>query len=80
MQGFNKEIEDLHRVQKAYAIPDGELRESMKQDNKDFIQPKYHAFLRRYINVPFTKNIEKYHKYSEKDVSRFISEFFESAA
>ncbi|KAK2185572.1 hypothetical protein NP493_228g06031 [Ridgeia piscesae] len=78
--GFNKEIEDLHRVQKAYAIPDGELRESMKQDNKDFIQPKYHAFLRRYINVPFTKNIEKYHKYSEKDVSRFISEFFESAA
>ena len=43
-QGFNKEIEEICKVQKAYAIPDQELRESLKKENCDFIVPRYEMF------------------------------------
>lgn len=42
--GFNKEIEDIGKVQRGYSIPDVQLRESIKRDNKELIIPKYHAF------------------------------------
>lgn len=43
-QGFNKEIEEIKRAQTQYAIPDPDLRESLKRDNRAFIVPKYHSF------------------------------------
>jgi exocyst complex protein 7 len=43
-QGFNKEMEEIAKVQRSYSIPDVELRESLKRDNKEYILPKYHAF------------------------------------
>lgn len=42
--GFNKEMEEITRIQKAYAVPDVQLRESLKRDNKEFILPKYTMF------------------------------------
>ncbi|KAJ8976621.1 hypothetical protein NQ317_017451 [Molorchus minor] len=42
--GFNKEIEEISKVQRGYSIPDIELRESIKRDNKELIIPRYHAF------------------------------------
>lgn len=53
--GFNKEIDDLVRIQKGYAIPDAELRESLKKDNKEFVLPKYREFLAKYRVTNFTK-------------------------
>lgn len=44
LKGFNKEIEEMQRVQRGYSIPDLELRESIKRDNKEQILPKYQAF------------------------------------
>lgn len=44
LQGFNKEMEDIIKVQRSYSIPDVELRESLKRDNKENILPKYNAF------------------------------------
>lgn len=43
-QGFNKEMEEMSRVQRSYSIPDRELRESLKRDNMEYILPKYQAF------------------------------------
>lgn len=37
-------------------------------------------FLSRYVSVPFTKNTEKYVKYSPADVSTMIDKFFDVAA
>lgn len=37
-------MEEITRTQKAYAVPDVELRESLKRDNKEFILPKYTMF------------------------------------
>jgi len=73
-------MEDIHRVQKAFAIPDTELRDTLREDNKQFIMPYYRAFLQRYRTLPFTRNHDKYIKYSEQDVCRFIDGFFDAAS
>ncbi|KAJ9587571.1 hypothetical protein L9F63_019002 [Diploptera punctata] len=78
--GFNKEMEEIAKVQRSYSIPDVELRESLKRDNKEYILPKYHAFYEKYSNVPFTKNPEKYIKYTPAQVSALIDRFFDVAA
>ncbi|PRD27639.1 UNVERIFIED_CONTAM: Exoc7 [Trichonephila clavipes] len=78
--GFNKEMEEITRTQKAYAVPDVELRESLKRDNKEFIIPKYTMFYEKYIDAGFTKNTDKYIKYTPQDISNTIDTFFDAAA
>jgi len=79
-QGFNREIEEIQRVQKAFAIPDAELRDTLREDNKRFILPYYAAFLQRYRTVAFSRNPDKYIRYSEHDISTFIDGFFDAAS
>ncbi|XP_053211106.1 exocyst complex component 7-like [Panonychus citri] len=78
--GFNKEIEELRKVQKAYAIPDAELRESLKKDNAMFIVPRYEQFYKKYSNMAFSKNIDKYVKFSPNEVYNIIQSFFDATA
>ncbi|XP_062575861.1 exocyst complex component 7-like [Saccostrea cucullata] len=78
--GFNKELEDILRSQKGYAIPDPELREQMKKDNKDFIIPSYRMFLDKYKRLNFTKNPTKYIKYSVQDVAEVVDKLFDMSA
>jgi exocyst complex protein 7 len=78
--GFNKEIDEISGTQKSYSIPDVELRESLKRDNKEYICPKYNGFYEKYANVPFTKNHEKYVRYTPAQVSSLIDSFFDAAA
>ncbi|VEN53710.1 unnamed protein product [Callosobruchus maculatus] len=78
--GFNKEIEEISKVQRGYSIPDIELRESIKRDNKELIIPKYNAFYNRYASMQFTKNPEKYIKHKPDEVSAIIDRFFDVAA
>jgi len=78
--GFNKEMDEITAAQRCYSIPDPELRESLKRDNKEYICPKYHGFYDKYVHVPFTKNPEKYVKYTPAEVSSLIDSFFDAAA
>ena len=78
--GFNKEIEEITATQRSYSIPDGELRESLKRDNKEYVCPKYNSFYDKYALVPFTKHTEKYVKYTPAEVSSLIDSFFDAAA
>ncbi|RZF38575.1 hypothetical protein LSTR_LSTR010908 [Laodelphax striatellus] len=78
--GFNKEMEEMAKLQRGYSIPDVELRESLKRDNKEYILPKYNAFYDKYSNLPFTKNPEKYVKYTPEQVAALIERFFDVAA
>ena len=73
-------MDDIYRIQKSYAIPDAELRNGLKEENKEFVLPVYTAFLARYKLANFTKNPEKYIKYTANDVSSFINKFFDAAA
>ncbi|XP_019875893.1 exocyst complex component 7 [Aethina tumida] len=78
--GFNKEIEEISKVQRGYSIPDIQLRESIKRDNKELIIPKYNAFYNKYSVLNFTKNPEKYIKHKPDEVSLIIDRFFDLAA
>ncbi|XP_033730844.1 exocyst complex component 7-like [Pecten maximus] len=78
--GFNKELDEILRMQKGYAIPDQELREMLKKENRDFIVPSYTVFLQKYEKLNFTKNRDKYIKYSIQDVEGTIGKFFDTSA
>ncbi|XP_062508793.1 exocyst complex component 7-like [Corticium candelabrum] len=80
-RGFNTDFEELHLIQKHYAIPDERLRDSIRQDNVDFLVPHYTTFYDRYASAPFTKNPDKYLKYTPEDVERTLKvSFFDTAA
>lgn len=80
LQVFNKEFDELAREQRSYSVPDIELRESLKRDNKEHILPKYQTFYDKYSSVQFSKNPDKYIRYSPAQVSSVIDTFFDVAA
>ncbi|KAI5727473.1 hypothetical protein M8J77_002830 [Diaphorina citri] len=73
-------MEEISRIQRGYSIPDVELRESIKRDNKEYILPKYKAFYDRYSTLPFSKNPEKYVKYTPEQIAALLDRFFDVAA
>lgn len=41
---FNKELEDICKIQRSLSVPDILLREGLKRDNAENIVPKYNTF------------------------------------
>ncbi|XP_036756169.2 exocyst complex component 7 isoform X8 [Manis pentadactyla] len=79
-KGFNDGLEELCKIQKAWAIPDTEQRDRIRQAQKNIVKETYGAFLHRYSNVPFTKNPEKYIKYRVEQVGDMIDRLFDTSA
>ncbi|XP_043441558.1 exocyst complex component 7 isoform X4 [Prionailurus bengalensis] len=79
-QGFNDGLEELCKIQKAWAIPDTEQRDKIRQAQKNIVRETYGAFLHRYGSVPFTKNPEKYIKYRVEQVGDMIERLFDTSA
>ncbi|CAG0913639.1 unnamed protein product [Notodromas monacha] len=75
--GFNKDFEDLVRVQSAYAVPDASLKHMLRQENVEYVVPKYNAFYTKFSELPFTKNRSKYVKYTPNEVAAMIGRLFE---
>lgn len=42
-------MDEIVKVQRGYSIPDVELRESLKRDNKEHIIPKYNDFYNMWV-------------------------------
>uniref|UniRef100_A0A8D1AG68 Exocyst complex component 7 n=1 Tax=Sus scrofa TaxID=9823 RepID=A0A8D1AG68_PIG len=78
--GFNDGLEELCKIQKAWAIPDTEQRDKIRQAQKNIVKETYGAFLHRYGSVPFTKNPEKYIKYRVEQVGDMIDRLFDTSA
>ncbi|NWU96572.1 EXOC7 protein, partial [Upupa epops] len=79
-KGFNDGLEELCKIQKAWAIPDVEQRDKIRRAQKTIVKETYGAFLNRYVNVPFTKNPEKYIKYQVDQVGEMIERLFDTSA
>ncbi|XP_059854253.1 exocyst complex component 7 isoform X1 [Delphinus delphis] len=79
-KGFNDGLEELCKIQKAWAIPDMEQRDKIRQAQKNIVKETYGAFLHRYGSVPFTKNPEKYIKYRVEQVGDMIDRLFDTSA
>ena len=43
-KGFNTELEELHRIQKDWSLPDPVLRSRVRDDNIELIIPLYTTF------------------------------------
>lgn len=76
--GFNKEFQELHRLNKTYAVPDQELRSQLREACKREFLPHYRQFYNFCMGQEFTKNKEKYAKYPPELVASMIDQFFES--
>ncbi|XP_003461479.1 exocyst complex component 7 isoform X4 [Cavia porcellus] len=79
-KGFNDGLEELCKIQKAWAIPDTEQRDKIRQAQKNIVKETYGVFLHRYGSVPFTKNPEKYIKYRVEQVGDMIDRLFDTSA
>ncbi|KAM4526617.1 exocyst complex component 7 isoform 8-T8 [Fundulus diaphanus] len=79
-KGFNDGLEELCKIQKGWAIPDKEQRDSIRQSQKKIVSDAYRAFLQRCANISFTKNPEKYHKYRPEEVEEMIEKLFDTSA
>ncbi|XP_009894012.1 PREDICTED: exocyst complex component 7 isoform X6 [Charadrius vociferus] len=77
-KGFNDGLEELCKIQKAWAIPDMEQRDKIRRAQKTIVKETYGAFLNS--NVPFTKNPEKYIKYQVDQVGEMIEKLFDTSA
>lgn len=72
-------MEEISRLQQNYAVPDPELRSNLQKASKDYIVPKYREFYDKYSRVSFTKNTDKYVKYTPDAVADLIDNFFDVA-
>ncbi|KAM4692204.1 exocyst complex component 7 isoform 1-T1 [Rhinophrynus dorsalis] len=80
-KGFNEGLEEICKIQKSWAIPDKRQRERIRQAQKSIVQEAYGAFLHKYgTGVNFTKNPEKYIKYSVDQVGDMIERLFDTSA
>lgn len=79
-KGFNTEFEELHQIQKTYSVPDTQLRDQLRNENMDLILPHYTAFKEKYSTLPFTKNPEKYIKYTVEEIEAMLKSFFDVSA
>ncbi|KAL2915192.1 exocyst complex component exo70 [Polyrhizophydium stewartii] len=79
-KNFNKEFDELFQTQKAYAIPDVELRAQVVKEVKQVLLPMYNRFLDRYNESDFTKNKEKYIKYDKDSLAAALDKFFDASS
>lgn len=76
--GFNKEFQELHRSNRTYAVPDMELRFQLREACKMEFMQYYQQFYSYHINQDFSKNKEKYIKYTPELIASMIDQFFEA--
>ncbi|EDV27966.1 uncharacterized protein TRIADDRAFT_53055 [Trichoplax adhaerens] len=79
-KAFNTGFEEVQRIQQHYSIPDEQLRNNIRKENIDTVVPLYEAFLQKHGNSQFTKNRDKYVKYSVQDLVNALSTFFDVSA
>uniref|UniRef100_A0A8C2ARA6 Exocyst complex component 7 n=1 Tax=Cyprinus carpio TaxID=7962 RepID=A0A8C2ARA6_CYPCA len=78
-KGFNDGLDELCKIQQGWAVPDKEQRDAIRQAQKRVVSEAYRAFL-QCANISFTKNPEKYHRYTPEQVEKMIDKLFDTSA
>ena len=79
-KSFNTEFDDLIKTQQQWAIPNGDVKRELRDMVKQKIVPEYTALCEKYRMVQFTKNIEKYLKYTADEVNQNIEKLFDQSS
>lgn len=75
-KGFNTDLEEIKQLHSQYSVPDMELKKKIYDRICELVVPKYTDFLKRYRDVHFTKNVEKYVKYHLEEVTTLIGNIY----
>ncbi|CAG7877617.1 unnamed protein product [Brassica rapa] len=77
-KAFNAMLEDVHRSQSTWSVPDAQLREELRISLSEHLIPAYRSFLGRFRgNIESGRHPENYLKYSVEDIDRIVLDFFE---
>ncbi|KAJ8323269.1 exocyst complex component exo70 [Batrachochytrium dendrobatidis] len=79
-KNFNKDFDEMFQTQKAYAIPDVELRAQVIKEVRQVLLPMYNRFYDRYVETEFSKNKEKYIKYDKDALTGALDKFFDASS
>lgn len=78
LKTFNMQFEELHQRQSQWAVPDPELRESLRLAVAEVLLPAYRSFIKRFGPlIENGKTPQKYIRYTPEDLDRMLGEFFE---
>eukprot|EP01134_Creolimax_fragrantissima_P007466 CFRG7466T1 len=75
-KGFNSEFEEASQRQMRYSVPDEELKSYLRNLNIEILIPHYKDFRVRADKIHFSKNTQKYIKYSVQSLEIMLMNFF----
>uniref|UniRef100_F6WWX5 Exocyst complex component 7 n=1 Tax=Ciona intestinalis TaxID=7719 RepID=F6WWX5_CIOIN len=73
---FNNDFDDLVKTHQQWAMPSSEVRKEIRNSVKTKLVQPYAELHEKYRMVQFTKNIEKYLKYTPESVAENIDRMF----
>lgn len=74
---FNTHFDELYHTQRYYAIPDSDLRSTLRNDNVELIVGGYKNLYETFKDVHFSSSPAKYMKYTANTVESMINKFFD---
>lgn len=78
-KNFNLAIEEAHRIQSTWSVPDPQLREELRISIAEKLLPAYRSFLGRFRHyLENNRHSEMFIKYSVEDLESALLDFFEA--
>ncbi|GAB4850023.1 hypothetical protein Ancab_029321 [Ancistrocladus abbreviatus] len=77
-KAFNAMLEEVHRTQATWLVPDTQLREELRISISELLIPAYRSFLGRFrSHIESGRHPEAYIKYSVEDLETSVLDLFE---
>ncbi|KXS12403.1 Exo70 exocyst complex subunit [Gonapodya prolifera JEL478] len=76
-RAFNTAFDETFGGQRSFSIPDTELRQQLVQAVRQAMVPLYAKFYDKYQDVEFTKNQQKYVKFTPQQLEKLLGELFD---
>ncbi|CAN8259413.1 unnamed protein product [Cochlearia groenlandica] len=77
-KSFNAMLEEVHRTQSTWSVPDAQLREELRISLSEHLIPAYRSFIGRFRgNIESGRHPENFLKYSVEDIETIVLDFFE---
>lgn len=77
-KSFNAMVEEVHRTQATWLVPDNQLREELRISISEKLLPAYRSFLGRFrSHIESSRHPEQYIKYSVEDLEMDVLDLFE---
>jgi len=80
LKNFNSAFQEIYHTQRAYCIPDVELRERVLAKTNEHIVSKYGSFIDLLGDKKFSKNPSKYISYPVNTMLNMVGQLFDESS